>query len=150
MSKKIILFILLSSVGNPLIANDMKHYSSEEALKKNYPFSEAIRVDNTLYISGMVAEGDDGSIIKGGIVNEAHLVLKNMGKILAHFGLDYQDVFKCLVMIDDIEEWSDFNSVYVQYFEKPYPARSAFGTDGLALEASLELECMAYFANGNE
>ena len=53
-------------------------------------------------------------------------------------------------MIYYIEVCGYFNSVYVQYFEKPYPARSAFGADGLALEASLELECMAYFANRNE
>ena len=48
------------------------------------------------YLSGMVAEGDDGQVIKGGIIDEAHLVLKNMGKILAHFNLTYSDVFKCL------------------------------------------------------
>ena len=47
-------------------------------------------------------------------------------------------------MIDDISQWSLFNSVYVQYFEKPYPARSAFGADGLAADASFELECIAH------
>jgi enamine deaminase RidA (YjgF/YER057c/UK114 family) len=138
-SKKIISIILLLSFVDFVNAGEIEHFSSEDALKKNYPFSEAVRVDDVLYISGMVAEGDDGQVIKG------HLVLKNMGKILAHFNLTYSDVFKCLVMIDDIEQWSDFNSVYIQYFEKPYPARSAFGADGLALEASLELECLAYF-----
>ena len=145
MSKKIISIILLLSFVDFVNAGEIEHFSSEDALKKNYPFSEAVRVDDVLYISGMVAEGDDGQVIKGGIIDEAHLVLKNMGKILAHFNLTYSDVFKCLVMIADIEQWSDFNSVYIQYFEKPYPARSAFGADGLALEASLELECLAYF-----
>jgi 2-iminobutanoate/2-iminopropanoate deaminase len=53
-------------------------------------------------------------------------------------------VFKCLVMIDDISQWGLFNTVYTQYFNKPYPARSAFGADGLALNASFEMECMAY------
>jgi enamine deaminase RidA (YjgF/YER057c/UK114 family) len=46
-------------------------------------------------------------------------------------------------MIDDISQWGLFNSVYTQYFKKPYPARSAFGADGLALNASFEMECIA-------
>jgi len=144
MSKKILILLTLFLI-NPSVAEEIEHYSSAEALKKDYPFSQAVRVENILYISGIVAQGTDGKIIKGGIIEESHFVLKSMGEILAHFDLGYEDVFKCLVMIDDIGEWPDFNSVYTQYFEKPYPARSAFGADGLALEASLELECLAYF-----
>ena len=144
MSKKILILLTLFLI-NPSVAEEIEHYSSAEALKKDYPFSQAVRVENILYISGIVAQGNDGKIIKGGIIEESHFVLKSMGEILAHFDLGYEDVFKCLVMIDDIGEWPDFNSVYTQYFEKPYPARSAFGADGLALEASLELECLAYF-----
>ena len=144
MSKKILILLTFFLI-NPSVAQEIEHYSSAEALKKDYPFSQAVRVENILYISGIVAQGTDGKIIKGGIIEESHFVLKSMGEILAHFSLGYEDVFKCLVMIDDIGEWPDFNSVYTQYFEKPYPARSAFGADGLALEASLELECLAYF-----
>ena len=144
MSKKILILLTLFLI-NPSVAEEIEHYSSAEALKKDYPFSQAVRVENILYISGIVAQGTDGKIIKGGIIEESHFVLKSMGEILAHFDLGYEDVFKCLVMIVDIGEWPDFNSVYIQYFEKPYPARSAFGADGLALEASLELECLAYF-----
>jgi len=121
----------------------IEHFSSEQTMKQDFPFSDAVRVDNTIYISGMIGEDDDGNLVEGGIVPEAHVVMKTMGNILAHFDLGYDDVFKCLVMIDDISEWSLFNSVYVQYFEKPYPARSAFGADGLAGNASFELECMA-------
>ena len=92
----------------------------------------------------MIGEDQEGNLVEGGIVPEAHNVMKRMGKILAHFNLDYNDVVKCLVMIHDISQWSLFNSVYVQYFEKPYPARSAFGADGLAADASFELECIAH------
>ena len=144
MSKKILILLTFFLI-NPSVAEEIERYSSAEALKKDYPFSQAVRVENILYISGIVAQGTDGKIIKGGIIEESHFVLKSMGEILAHFDLGYEDVFKCLVMIDDIGEWPDFNSVYIQYFEKPYPARSAFGANGLALEASLELECLAYF-----
>ena len=50
---------------------------------------------------------------------------------------------KCLVMLDDIDEWGDFNKVYMSYFKRPYPARSALGADGLALGAAVEMECIA-------
>ena len=127
----------------------VEHYSSEQTIKQGFPFSDAVRVDNTIYISGMIGEDDEGNLVEGGIVLEAHTVMKKMGNILAHFNLGYDDVVKCLVMIDDISEWSMFNSVYVQYFAKPYPARSAFGADGLAGNASFELECIAHTQDDN-
>ena len=59
---------------------------------------------------------------------------------LYQMGLDLDDVVNCLVMIDNIDEWADFNKIYTSYFKPAYPARSAFGANGLALGAALELE----------
>jgi len=50
---------------------------------------------------------------------------------------------KCTVMLADMTEWGAFNEIYGTYFAAPYPARSAFGTNGLALGARVEVECMA-------
>ena len=147
MKKIILISALLFSFK--VLAEDIsiEHFSSEQTVKQDFPFSDAVRVDNTVYISGMIGEDDKGNLVEGGIVPEAHAVMKKMGNILDHFSLGYDDVVKCLVMIDDISEWSMFNSVYVQYFDKPYPARSAFGADGLAGGASFELECIAHIQN---
>tara|TARA_B100001750_G_scaffold237190_1_gene241991 strand:+ start:2445 stop:2897 length:453 start_codon:yes stop_codon:yes gene_type:complete len=147
--KKLILISALLLFGfNGWAENTViEHLSSEQTMEQDFPFSDAVRVDNTIYISGMIGDDEEGNLVEGGIVPEAHTVMKKMGDILAHFNLNYDDVFKCLVMIDDISQWSLFNSVYVQYFEKPYPARSAFGADGLAGNASFELECMAHIQN---
>ena len=144
--KKLILISALLLFGfNGWAENTViEHLSSEQTMEQDFPFSDAVRVDNTIYISGMIGDDEEGNLVEGGIVPEAHTVMKKMGDILAHFNLNYDDVFKCLVMIDDISQWSLFNSVYVQYFEKPYPARSAFGADGLAGNASFELECIAH------
>ena len=127
----------------------IEHFSTEQTVEQNFPFSDAVRVGDTLYLSGMIGEDDNGNLVKGGIVPEAHNVMKRMDKILNHFDLTFDDVFKCLVMIDDINEWSLFNSVYIQYFKKPYPARSAFGADGLAVNASFEMECIAKIPNNH-
>ena len=62
---------------------------------------------------------------------------------LDQLGLGLEDVVKYLMMIDDINKWDRFNKVYTAYFKPPYPARSAFGVDGLALRAALELEYTA-------
>ena len=52
-------------------------------------------------------------------------------------------VVKCTAMLADMREWDQMNQIYVTFFPSHKPARSAFGTDGLALGARLELECMA-------
>ena len=59
------------------------------------------------------------------------------------YEINFSNIFKCTVFIDDIDKWGEFNSVYTKYFQKPYPARSALGADGLALGAEVELECNA-------
>jgi len=144
MKKLILISALLLSFNGWAEDIVVEHFSSEQTIKQDFPFSDAVKVGNTLYLSGMIGEDEEGNLVEGGIVPEAHNVMKRMGTLLAHYNLGYDDVVKCLVMIDDISQWSLFNSVYVQYFEKPYPARSAFGADGLAGNASFELECIAH------
>ena len=131
----IIVFILGLSANQP---DRLVMPSTEE---NDYPFSDAVRVDNLLVISGMV--GSDETI--GDLVAETHDIFKQMRAVLAEYDLSFSDVVKCTVFLDNVDEWGKFNSVYTQYFKKPYPARSALGADGLALGASLELECIAGF-----
>jgi enamine deaminase RidA (YjgF/YER057c/UK114 family) len=96
-----------------------------------------------VFISGLVGTDETGELVPGGLRAETHAIFTQMQAYLAHLNLDLTDVVKCLVMIDDIDQWGDFNGVYTSYFKPPYPARSAMGADGLALGASLELECIA-------
>ena len=72
--------------------------------------------------------------------------MENIRAVLQANGLTMKDVVKCTVMLEDIAEWGAFNRVYESFFEAPYPARSAFGADGLALGARLEVECMAVYS----
>jgi reactive intermediate/imine deaminase len=140
---KKIIFIFCILIFSKVFSMDVEHFVSDETEKNGYPFSDAVRVDNIVFLSGVLGSGEDGNLVEGGIVPEAHQAFKNMEGTLAKFNLGFDDIFKCLVMIDDISQWGLFNSVYTQYFKKPYPARSAFGADGLALNASFELECIA-------
>ena len=108
------------------------------------PFSDAVRVGDTLYLSGQLGIGADGKL-PDGIEAQTKQALENVGAILKRAGLGYTDVFHCTAMLSDMANWPAMNKVYVTYFpEGKRPARSAFGANGLALGALIELECQAY------
>ena len=111
-----------------------------------YPFSEAVQVGDVLYLSGQVGLAADGkSLAEGGIAGETARMMELIGATLKSHGLGFGDIFKCTVMLTDMEEWGAFNAIYAGYFEPGrYPARSAMGVKALALGARVEMECWAY------
>jgi 2-iminobutanoate/2-iminopropanoate deaminase len=118
--------------------------NSGKVLPTALPFSEAVRVDRMLYLSGMIGVTPGTmKVVPGGIREEARQSLDNVRTTLESHGYSLRDVIKCTVMLADIGEWRAFNEVYAKFFTAPYPARSAFGTSGLALGARVELECVA-------
>jgi reactive intermediate/imine deaminase len=114
------------------------------SLPPGLPFSAAVRVGDTYYLSGQVGTqpGVD-TLVPGGIEPEARQTLENIRGVLKKLNLGPENVVKCTVMLDDIDEWGQFNAIYQDFFKPPYPARSAFGADGLALGARVEVECIA-------
>ncbi len=107
------------------------------------PFSEAVRVGDVLYLSGVIATGADGKLVEGGIERQTEQVMRNIRLTLKRHGSSMDRVIKCTVMMADMREWQAMNAVYVSYFDDGLPARSAFGAGSLALGAKLEVECMA-------
>ena len=114
---------------------------------KGYPFSESVRVGNILFISGQIGVNENNELVEGGIVGETRQIMSNIGGALERRGLGLSDVVKCTVFLADVAEWGEFNTIYTSYFEPPYPARSALGANGLALEARLEVECIAAYSS---
>ena len=114
---------------------------------RSLPFSEAVRVGDMLYLSGQLGTDSTGQLVPGGIGPETRQALGNIAAALARHGSSPDRVVKCTVMLADIAEWAAMNEVYVAFFGSHRPARSAFGTSGLALGARLELECMALLAS---
>lgn len=107
------------------------------------PFAEAVRVGDMLYLSGQLGTDSTGKLVPGGIGPETRQALTNIADVLARHGSSMERVVKCTVMLADIREWGAMNEVYVEFFPQHRPARSAFGTTGLALGARLEVECLA-------
>jgi len=108
------------------------------------PFSEAVRVGNTLYLSGQLGiDPATSKLAEGGITGETRQTLENIKASLEKHGSSMAEVIKCTVYLADIREWAAMNEVYVTFFTTNLPARSALGTSGLALDARTEIECMA-------
>jgi len=110
------------------------------------PFSPAVRVGNLIYLAGQI--GTDatasGAVVSGGIEAETRQTLNNIKRTLEAVGSSMDRVVKCTVFMADMKEWDAMNAIYRTYFTAPnYPARSAFGANGLALNARVEIECMA-------
>ncbi len=107
------------------------------------PFSSAVRVNDTLYMSGNVGNLPGTlDLAPGGIQGETRQTLDNIKNVAEHFGSSMDKVVKCTVFLADIAEWGAMNEVYKTYFKNP-PARSALGASGLALNARVEIECIA-------
>ncbi|HEV7607000.1 MAG TPA: Rid family detoxifying hydrolase [Steroidobacteraceae bacterium] len=118
--------------------------NSGKVVATNLPFSEAVRVDNTLYLSGQlgVVPGTR-NLVPGGIKEQTRQVMSNIKTTLEAHGYTLRDLVKCTVMLSDIANWGDFNEVYKTFFDGRYPARSALGANGLALGGLVEVECIA-------
>lgn len=118
--------------------------NSSTILPAGLPFSEAARVGNLVILSGQVGiEPGTMALVPGGLPAEARQTMENIRMTLEAHGYAMRDVVKCTVMLADISQWSAFNEIYQSYFAAPYPARSAFGANGLALGAQVEVECLA-------
>jgi len=109
------------------------------------PFSPAVRVNGFLYLSGQVGTDSSGALVPGGIQAETRQVMDNIGVVLGRGGSSFERVVKCTVFMADMKEWGAMNEVYVTFFAADKrPARSALGANGLALNARVEIECIAY------
>lgn len=109
------------------------------------PFSAAVRVDKLLFLSGNIGNLPGTlELAEGGIKGETRQTMENINAVLEQFGSSMSRVVKCTVFLADMGEWGEMNEVYRTYFENP-PARSALGANGLALDARIEIECIAAF-----
>ena len=109
------------------------------------PFSEAVRVGNLLYLSGVLGPDSTTRLVPGGIGPETRQAMENIKAALQRTGLTMNDVVKCTAMLADIADWPAMNAVYATYFPGPKPARSAMGGLQLVFNARMELECIAAY-----
>ena len=106
--------------------------------------SNVVKVGNTLYLSGQL-----GTRGERGIGPETKAALESIKTLLEANGSNMDDVVKCTVFLADFAEWGAMNDVYVTYFTKHRPARSAIAVSGMANNARVEIECTAVIGARN-
>jgi reactive intermediate/imine deaminase len=117
--------------------------SADQAMR-GLPFSDAVRVGDLLFLSGKIGTVPGKTeLVPGGIAAETRQTMESIKATLLANGSSLDRIVKCTVMLADIGEWAAMNEVYAQYFPNHRPARSSFGTSGLALNARVEIECIA-------
>jgi 2-iminobutanoate/2-iminopropanoate deaminase len=125
--------------------NSVEYLTSANTTSLNLPFSEAVRVGNMLYLSGAIGNiPGQKKLVTGGIKAETKQTMENIKNVLERNGSSMDRVVQCKTMLSDIKNWQAMNEVYVTYFpNNRLPARSAMGASGLALNAKVEIECLA-------
>ncbi|MCK5781261.1 MAG: RidA family protein [Flavobacteriales bacterium] len=108
------------------------------------PYSQAIKLDNTLYVSGQIAiNPKTNELINSNIEVETDMVMSNIGAILKEAGMDYSNVVKCSIFIKDMNQFSEINEVYGKYFIENSPARETVEVARLPKDLNIEISVVA-------
>ena len=108
------------------------------------PFSPAVRANGFLFLAGQIGTDSTGRLVAGGIRAETRQAMENIRGVLQRSGSSLDRVVKCTVFLADMREWGTMNEVYTTFFTAGrFPARTAAGASGLALDARVEIECIA-------
>ena len=137
------LFILIAVLASARAAAVAPEYIPLPGSDGSLPFSDAVRAGDFIFLSGKIGiDPATGKLATGGIGNETRQTMDNIKATLERIGSSMDMVVKCTVFLADMTEWPAMNAVYRTYFKNP-PARSALGANGLALDARVEIECVA-------
>ena len=108
------------------------------------PYSQAVEVNGTLYVSGQIPlDPATMKVVEGGIQEQTQQVLKNIGAILNEAGYDYKDVVKSTCLLSNMADFKAMNEVYGMYYLGDAPARAAFAVKDLPLGVLIEIETVA-------
>ena len=149
-TKSIICGVKLSVTVTALLAaacsapETPRTHDRDPSLPADLPFSSAVVVGDTIYLSGEIGRAPGSvTLVEGGVGAETRQIFENYKRTLARLNADLSDIVKCTVFLDDMSKFAEMNAAYAEFFPGDKPARSTLGADGLAVGASLEIECLA-------
>jgi len=123
-----------------------KIINSSNAPEPIGPYSQAVRFENMLLVSGQIPiDQSNGKLISSSIEDETHQVMKNLRFILEEAGLTFSNVLKCSIFVSSMDDFSKINEVYGQYFSDNPPARETVEVSGLPKNVNVEISCIAGF-----
>ena len=111
------------------------------------PYSQAIKAGDYVFVSGQIPlDPATGQVVAGGIAEQTHRVLKNLGAVLAAAGASYAHAVKTTVYLQDMADFAAMNEVYGTYFSAPAPARATIQAAALPKDVRVEIDVVAYLA----
>ena len=120
-----------------------KIIASPAAPKAVGPYSQAVQVDGTLYISGQLpVDGATGAVVEG-IEAQTRQSLTNIGHILAEAEMGFDNVVKTTVLLADIADFAAMNAIYAEFFSGDKPARVCYQVAALPLGVRVEIDAIA-------
>ena len=122
----------------------MKIIETENAPKAIGTYSQAVKVNGLLFISGQIPLDPSTMELVEGIENQINQVFENIRQILKADGMDFSNVVKLSVLLDDLNHFEKVNEIMVSIFSKPYPARAAYEVSKLPKGSSIEIETIAF------
>ncbi len=129
------------SKGNASVKQAIKTSNAPEPVG---PYSQAVRVGNTLYLAGQIAiRPESGEMVTTTIEEEAQQVMRNLQAVLQEAGLDMNHVVKTTIYMTDLNNFGKVNEIYGSYFDEIPPARVTVGVASLPKGASLEISMIA-------
>jgi 2-iminobutanoate/2-iminopropanoate deaminase len=134
-------------IDNRLMPIEKTAIATTDAPAAIGPYTQAIRVGDTLFTSGQIPiDPVTGNLVPGGITEQTTQVLKNLKAVLAAAGVDFLHVVKTTVFLKDMADFAAMNAVYATYFAPEgvvAPARSTVQVAALPKDALVEIECIA-------
>ncbi len=115
---------------------------TEDAPAAIGPYSQAVAAEKFLFTSGQLPVDPGGKIPEGPIEERAHLVFRNLEAIAQKAGTSLDNAVKTTLYLSDINDFQAVNTIYAEYFNEPFPARSAFQVAALPLGADIEMEAV--------
>ena len=122
----------------------MKIIETEKAPKAIGTYSQATKVNGFLFISGQIPLDPKTMELVEGIENQINQVFENIRQILKADGMDFSNVVKLSVLLDDLNHFEKVNEIMVSIFSKPYPARAAYEVSKLPKGSLIEIETIAF------
>lgn len=105
------------------------------------PFSQAVKADGLIYLSGQVGQDPaTGKVVEAGIEAETERVLQNLSAVLKAAGKDFDDVLRAGVYLTSMGDFAAMNGIYAKYFRQPFPAHTTIGVAALPLGARVEMD----------
>jgi 2-iminobutanoate/2-iminopropanoate deaminase len=121
----------------------MKKVHTTEAPAAIGPYSQGIVYNNLFFSSGQIPLTKEGEMVDGDVKEQTHQVFSNLKAVLNEAGSSLEQVIKATVFIKDMNEFTDINEVYGQYFSEHKPARSCVEVARLPKDAKVEIEVIA-------